>query len=305
VRFFVPLEAFARLCSSSPPLHGANRYLASTLAGFAIFAACAQKQSPSNAERQRNSVNTATTAITAVLAADPSTAPSDSSAVPAPPTTRLSLEAVATAPAHLSDEKQFFQGRDATTLANGADAGIQNALSGRRVWHAGDSMVGGESGLNRALRNYFSEAGATYSSDTVVSASIASFHKTRRFARGVQSFKADIVIVTLGANDVFVPNPDALAPHVRAIVKQIGGRECYWIAPPTWKQDTGVVDVIAANIAPCKFFDSRGLELSRTSDRIHPNEKGGVAWATQFVQFFEREHTARARLVSSASESQQ
>jgi acyl-CoA thioesterase-1 len=165
-------------------------------------------------------------------------------------------------------------------------------LTGKVVFHAGDSMVGGEAGLNRALRTHFKELGAKYASDTVVSASVVNFNHGTRFLRGVQRTRPDIVIVTLGANDVFVPSPAMFAAHIRGIVKKIGDRECYWISPPTWKKDTGIVDVIKDNCAPCKFFDSRGLEVARAGDHIHPTDKGGAYWASQFWEFFLREHGA-------------
>lgn len=143
-------------------------------------------------------------------------------------------------------------------------------------------MVGGQAGLTRALEAKFKAAGAKrFVSDSWVSASISTFDQQAKFRELLARHKPDIVIVTLGANDVFVPHPDTLSVHVKGIAKRMSDkeRECLWISPPTWKKDTGVVEVIRDNVAPCKFFDARDLTIARAGDHIHPTDKGGAEWA--------------------------
>src|SRR5262249_24881388 len=55
----------------------------------------------------------------------------------------------------------------------------------------------------------------------------------------VANFRPDLVIITLGANEVANTDPPAHAYAVRRIVKSIGGRPCVWVAPPLWRKDTG------------------------------------------------------------------
>lgn len=187
----------------------------------------------------------------------------------------------------------------ATTASDPLDAAIAEAkdaapelppkrdLTGKVVLHAGDSMVGGEQGLTKALATKFKAEGAKFHKDYEVSLAISTFAHTPKLKGLLEKYKPDIVILTLGANDVFVPFPQTNAAHVEAIVKKIGDRECYWISPPTWKPDTGVVEVIRDHCAPCKFFDSRNLTLKRSGDHIHPTDKGGADWAELFWAFFE------------------
>ena len=198
-------------------------------------------------------------------------------------------------------------GDAAASLADAGDAGEpvdagppSLGLEGKRIFHAGDSMVGGEAGLSRLLHSKFKAEGAKYQSDTVVSASLLSFNLQSRFAKGLQRTHPDIVIITLGANDVFVPSPEVLAVHVKGIVKKVGDRECYWMSPATWKPDTGVVEVIKANAAPCKFFDSRNMDIPRSGDRIHPTDKGGAQWGEKFWTFFVAEHGHGAKVDTDA-----
>jgi len=182
-------------------------------------------------------------------------------------------------------------GIEGTTVADagGADpqpAAPSTSLTGKTVLHVGDSMVGGNWGLTRALDQKFTAEGAKFIRDYKVSESIISYDKSPKLKELLAKHKPDIVILTLGTNDVFVPYPASMAANVQSIVKRIGSRECYWMGPPTWKPDTGIVQVIKDNAAPCKFFDGTNLKLERGHDGIHPTDKGGQEWATNFWGFF-------------------
>jgi lysophospholipase L1-like esterase len=173
-------------------------------------------------------------------------------------------------------------------------ADVMEALRGKIVLHAGDSTVGGEGGLTLALRARFTELGVKkFHSDTWVSTSLISFAGEPRFARVLARTTPDVVILTLGTNDVHVPAPESLAPKVRAIVKRIGARECYWMGPLfIKKKDTGIVAMLRENVKPCVFFDSSELDIPRTTDRIHPTKAGGEAWASAFWNAMEQARRA-------------
>ena len=59
-------------------------------------------------------------------------------------------------------------------------------------------------------------------------------------------------------------------------VQACGGDE-----PVSWKKDTGILDVVRANVAPCVYFDSDALvgDVPRQRDHIHPSAEGGARWA--------------------------
>ncbi len=181
----------------------------------------------------------------------------------------------------------------ATALDEAADAAAAPApavpppsLAGKTVLHVGDSMVGGNLGLTRALEQRFTAEGAKFVHDYKVSESIVSYDHSPKLKSLMEKNRPDIVIITLGTNDVFVPYPASLAGNVRNIVKRVGATECYWMGPPTWKPDTGIVQVLKDNVAPCKFFDSSNLKLQRGGDGIHPTDRGGAEWATSFWTYF-------------------
>ncbi|MEO7111160.1 MAG: SGNH/GDSL hydrolase family protein [Polyangiaceae bacterium] len=154
------------------------------------------------------------------------------------------------------------------------------------VLHTGDSMVGFYAGFEKGLGPYFEAIGSKYVQDATTSAAIASFDKGEHFGKMLAQQNPDLVLITLGANDVFLPAPQRIAKNVASIAKKTAGRKCFWISPPLWKKDTGVVDVIRENCAPCIFYDSSSLTLERRADGIHPDDKGGQQWAKAFWDFY-------------------
>jgi lysophospholipase L1-like esterase len=176
---------------------------------------------------------------------------------------------------------------DAIAEAEGKEAAVDAAAPAKQyrvVVHTGDSMVGG--GLCKALAPMFKNDGTKFVRDVWEAASLAAFAESDRIPKLMRKYDPDLVLLTLGANDVFDKRPEYQIRYIESIVKKVGARDCYWIGPPLWKGDAGLVDVIRDHVAPCKFYDSSHLTLQRAGDGIHPTEKGGAVWAEQFWEFF-------------------
>lgn len=154
------------------------------------------------------------------------------------------------------------------------------------VLHAGDSMVGGYGGLTKALEGKYKPLGSKFVRDWQVSVSIQTFARDKHFAELLQKNDPDLVILTLGANDMLVPFPKSLGPFIQAIAKKVGSRECYWMPPVPWTKETALIQVIKDNAAPCKVFDGAALRIQRGPDGIHPTDKGGAEWADAFFEFY-------------------
>jgi lysophospholipase L1-like esterase len=152
------------------------------------------------------------------------------------------------------------------------------------VVHTGDSMVGG--GLCKALAPRFKAEGTKFVRDVWESASIVAFADSDRLKKLMKKYDPDLVLLTLGANDVFDKHPEYMIRYIDAIVKTVGERDCYWIGPPLWKGDAGLNAVIRDHAAPCVFYDSSHLTLQRAGDGIHPTDKGGAVWADAFWEAF-------------------
>jgi len=97
----------------------------------------------------------------------------------------------------------------------------------------------------------------------------------------VSSYQPDLVLITLGANEIEIPKPEERIKPIKHLVSVLGGRPCVWVAPPLWKPDTGLLKVIRDNIAPCRYLDSNALvhDLPRGRDKIHPSSEGRQIWA--------------------------
>jgi hypothetical protein len=168
---------------------------------------------------------------------------------------------------------------------------------GTWVLHIGDSFA--HASFQQNLGPRIRASGAGY----VVDATTATFTTTWAFDSALQKWlsrRPSLVVVTLGANEFDMPVPEEHAPAVERIARAIGaaGASCVWTTPPTWKADTGILQVIHDHCAPCLFFDSDavlgGLQPDeRQPDRIHPNKRGGARWADAFWGWLNDHRDAR------------
>jgi hypothetical protein len=159
---------------------------------------------------------------------------------------------------------------------------------GTAVVHIGDSFT--FAGFSQALRPRMKALGVRYEVHAETSAYTPTW--AAKIGRLVANTQPDLVIITLGANEVGTPIPEAHAPAVRRLVQEIGGRPCVWVSPPLWLKDRRMIDVIREHSAPCRFFDSDKLvdaPIRRQKDKIHPTPEGGAIWADAFWRWLEAE----------------
>jgi lysophospholipase L1-like esterase len=142
----------------------------------------------------------------------------------------------------------------------------------------GDSMAWA---LGTQLEPLLVERGHKLMTKSQISGSIRGYSRKRakQFRDSVQKYHPDAVIIVLGSNEALVPHPEQLQKPIKSVVEAVGDRKCYWIGPPMWRQDTGIVKLLSDNAGPCKFFDSSVLELERRPDKIHPTPSGSKTWA--------------------------
>jgi lysophospholipase L1-like esterase len=171
-----------------------------------------------------------------------------------------------------------------------SDAGGDGGRFDKRykvVLQTGDSMVGG--GLCRALQPRFTAEGSRFIRDVWESGSIENFADADRLQTLLKRYDPDLVLLTMGANDVGGNVTDYLAKKIEkvaAITQRGHARDCIWIGPPKWRiNGKPVVDMIRAHAGPCYFFDSTDIEMHRKEDKVHPDERGGEEWAAVFWQF--------------------
>jgi lysophospholipase L1-like esterase len=159
---------------------------------------------------------------------------------------------------------------------------------GSLVLQIGDSFaaaLGGE--LGKLLRG----AGVRSALEYKTASYIPNWSYDGELPKFVASYHPDLVLITLGANEIEIPKPEERAKPIRHLVSTLGGRPCVWVAPPLWKPDTGLLKVIRENIAPCRYLDSNALvhELPRAGDKIHPSLEGRAIWAKMVFNWLARE----------------
>lgn len=178
-------------------------------------------------------------------------------------------------------------GPDTTTLAK--------PLPGKTtVLHVGDSFV--HSGLTQRLKEVFSAEGVRLVARAEHSTN--SLDWAKRLPDEVASTQPDLVIVTLGGNEIASKHLDVQARAIRKIVASIGDRPCVWTTPPLWRAEDGLFDTLQANVAPCRFFETDrhvGQYLPRRADKIHPTAEGGALWADALVFYLRRERLGEPR----------
>ncbi len=161
---------------------------------------------------------------------------------------------------------------------------------GTTVVNIGDSFT--EASFEQNLRARMKAVGAKY----VVKAQTPSYTPVWAFGGyggtldTLLDMRPKLVIITLGANEFDMPDPSLHAPAVRELARKASKwGQCVWVTPPRWKPDSGFLDVVKNNCAPCAFFDSDLYvhDVERQRDKIHPNEVGGARWAAAFWDWLE------------------
>lgn len=165
---------------------------------------------------------------------------------------------------------------------------------GTVVLHVGDSFV--HSGLTQRLREKLKPLGVRY--EVRAEHSTNSLDWAKRMPEIVASTQPDLVIVTLGGNEIGSQHLDVQGRAVARIVKTIGDRPCVWTTPPLWREESGVFDAIQKNLAPCRFFETDvhvGQFIPRRDDKIHPTMEGGAMWADKLFGYLEAERTGASK----------
>jgi len=156
------------------------------------------------------------------------------------------------------------------------------------ILHVGDSFAGS---LGVPLGKRFKAAGMR----TVLKFETASYVPTwasgKELPSYIDKYRPSLVIVTLGANEIELANPEQRASAVKRLVGSLGKRPCVWVIPPLWKPDTGIFRVIRENSAPCRILESDSIvhDVARKPDKIHPSDAAREVWADAVLAWLAKE----------------
>jgi lysophospholipase L1-like esterase len=154
-------------------------------------------------------------------------------------------------------------------------------VPGARVLLIGDSLA---VGLATPMGQLASGAGVAFERSGVVGSTIKQWAPGGAYAATVAdllaAFVPTLVLMSLGTNDMKLPDPTVEAGALAAIVAGVraAGAAVVWVAPPTMPfDDRGVRAMIAG--AGVDVFPSDSLSIPRAPDGIHPNGVGYAGWA--------------------------
>ena len=165
---------------------------------------------------------------------------------------------------------------------------------GTRVLQIGDSFA---AALGGELSKLLKDAGLRSTLEYKTASYIPNWSYEGDVPKFVANYHPDLVLITLGANEIEIPKPEERIKPIKHLVSTLGGRPCVWIAPPLWKPDTGLLKVIRDNVAPCRYLDSNALvhDLPRGRDKIHPSAEGRQIWAKIVFDWLAKERQGAAQ----------
>jgi lysophospholipase L1-like esterase len=163
---------------------------------------------------------------------------------------------------------------DFTVWADG-DGSFPLSLANKTVLLIGDSMA---EGVGPVLKKRVESTGGRFIDGHERSSTIVWWQGSGKLRELLARHQPDIVFIALGANEIFMQQPEQRAPLVRQMVEEIGARPGFWIGPPSWKPDTGLVHVIEENFQPGHFYNSNELKVPRAKDGKHPTAQGYETW---------------------------
>lgn len=158
---------------------------------------------------------------------------------------------------------------------------------GTTVLHVGDSFA---DALGRPLKRLLEERGLRAVLAAETASYIPGWSSYGKIERLLARHDPDLVLITLGANELEIGDPAQRVRNIRRIVSIVEGRPCVWIAIPLWAgPKNGLMDIIRDNVEPCVFMDTNALieSMPRIRDGIHPTQAAREDWAGVVVRWLE------------------
>lgn len=159
------------------------------------------------------------------------------------------------------------------------------SLAGKTVLLVGDSMA---EGLRPSMQKRVEAVGGRFFAEPWQSSTIIGWEGTRRLKQMIERYQPDIIFISLGSNELEARRPEERAPLIKQMLAEIGARPAFWIGPPSWKQDKGLLGVIAENFQPGHFFNASNLQVPRQPDGKHPTLEGFEQWTEMIWNWYAR-----------------
>jgi lysophospholipase L1-like esterase len=159
------------------------------------------------------------------------------------------------------------------------------SLANKTILLTGDSM---SEGIGWSFKDKVEAAGGKLVVQPWYSSTTVGWQGERRLSQYIERYHPDIVFIALGSNEIFTNDMTTRAEAVRSITAELGNIPAYWIGPPSWKPDHGIVHTIEENFRPGYFYNSNDLVVPRRKDGAHPTVEGYVTWADLIWKWWAR-----------------
>jgi lysophospholipase L1-like esterase len=165
------------------------------------------------------------------------------------------------------------------------DGAFPVSLGGKSVLLVGDSMA---EGIAAPLQKKVEAAGGHFIDGHERSSTIVWWQGSGKLRDLLAEYHPDIVFIALGANEIFIEKPELRAPLIKEMVAELGTRPAFWVGPPSWKPDKGLVHVIDDNFQSGHFYNSNELKVPRAPDGKHPTAQGYQYWTELIWDWYAR-----------------
>ena len=149
------------------------------------------------------------------------------------------------------------------------------SLTGKTVMVVGDSMA---DGLAWFMKGKVEDAGGHFVGEAWNSSTTTAWESEHRMSADIDKYNPDIIFLALGSNEVEARDMEKRAVAVKEISTEMGDRPGYWVGPPSWVPDKGIVKTIEENFRPGHFYNANDLKVPRRGDGKHPNRDGFKIW---------------------------
>lgn len=153
---------------------------------------------------------------------------------------------------------------------------VPTDTASKTILFIGDSML---EGLSPRLAAYAAKNGHTLYSVIWYSSTSEIWGGSDKIRQYIDRVYPDYIFICLGANELFVKDiKDKRDRYVKKMVSDFGDIPFLWIGPPNWKPDTGINELIEANVPRGSFFLSNGMHFERGKDGAHPTRNSAAQW---------------------------
>jgi len=219
------------------------------------------------------------------------------------PPGNLSAPSTAAAPKAAADlEEKLPSGVAFRQALVGGPAPGPELPKGTTILHIGDSFAGA---LGIELNKVLEQSGVKSVLRFETSTYIPTWAHEKKLGGYLAQYKPDLVLISLGANELQNPEPEKRIPLIHKLTERLGNRQCVWVAPVLWEgASPKLLDVIRANVAPCIYLDSNAFitHMPRARDKIHPSMDARPDWAKVISRWLAYHRTPTAERPWSLSE---